>query len=532
MDLFSGFIHTEGRFLKDENGKEYLLKGMAFGNNVWDNPSEPPYDVHHTCDSYRELSEMGFNSVRFYLNYGLFEDDDNPYVYKESGFEWIDNNIKWARESGMRLVLNMHFPQGGYQSQGDGTALWYDSENQNRLCMLWKEIARRYKDEPCIVGYGLLNEPVVPTDDVWAGSRKWADLLSKMIDAVRGEDRNHIIFIEKILTFQNAETNELEWGLSNDENNFALSDDNFNVVYEFHFYNPFTFTHQGLSWSNTSEFNKIYPNEEDIFADGVSWHKGSFNGGSCDTELREWQYLESDLVTVTGDDQILSYVFQARELGENGSVYVDDIAITEYDAEGNRTRIIYASTFDKTCSMYFWANNNIGSGEYISHKGRERGGSYLVSGTTDDASGTIGYFRPVKNYSYQASGYFRVRSSNEQATIRPRVDIWKAQSISFLNKEFLEKNIRVYVDFSEKFNVPVYCGEFGTGTSSFFEDRGGERWVSDVIDIFNEHRISYNYHTYHEESFGLYMNSPNQPAAERNNALYEVLSRKNKESDI
>ncbi len=529
MDLITGFIRTDGRLLRDENGNEYILKGMAFGNNVWTNPSDPPYDTHHTRESYKELAEMGFNSVRFYLNYGLFEDDDKPYEYKESGFEWLDRNIEWARENGMRIVLNMHYPQGGYQSQGEGAALWNDEENQNRLSALWKTIALRYRDEPVIAGYGLLNEPVVPSAADDAGSAKWSALLKKLMTSVREADKNHIIFIERILTFQNEETFELEWSRSNGEHNFVISDDNYNVVYEFHFYNPFTFTHQGLSWSNTSEFNKVYPNEEDIFADGLSWHAGTFNGDQCDVDNQEWQYIESDLVTVTENDQILSYVFQARDIGADGAAYVDDVAITEYDSEGNRTRVLYRSNFDNTCSMYFWASNNIGSGEYISTKGRKKGGSYLVSGTTDDASGSIGFFRPVRNYSYQASGYFKVRSSNESATIRPRVDIWKAESILFLNKDFLRKNISSFTEFSEKYNVPVYCGEFGTGTASFEDDRGGERWVSDVIDIFREYRISYNYHTYHEESFGLYMNSPLEPVSDKNELLYEVLKRKNNE---
>ena len=47
---------------------------------------------------------MGFNSVRFYLNYGLFEDDSKPYEYKESGFEWIDRNVEWAKENGKPIT--------------------------------------------------------------------------------------------------------------------------------------------------------------------------------------------------------------------------------------------------------------------------------------------------------------------------------------------------------------------------------------------------------------------------------------------
>lgn len=527
MDQFNGFIHTDGRFLKDESGKEILIKGMAFGNNVWENPLKPPVNQHHTRESYAELAAMGFNSVRFYLNYGLFEDDDNPYVYKESGFEWIDKNVSWARENGMCLVLNMHYPQGGYQSQGAGHKLWEDKENQNRLVALWREISRRYKDETGIIGYGLLNEPVVPASDANLGTDKWAALMEKMIKAVRESDKKHLIFLENILAFQDEDSYEMDWNTKNDRHNFAVSSTRENIVYEFHFYSPFTFTHQGLSWTNASEFNKIYPNEEDVFATGVSWHGGAFNGAQCDIENPEWQYRESEPVTVTEDNQIINYVFQACDIGEDGTAYIDDIKLKEFDSEGKETRTIYATNFDDDmCSMYFWASNNIGSGEYVSTKGRKKGGSYLVKGTTDDASGSIGFFRPVKGCSYKASGYFRVCSSNESATIRPRVDIYKAESISFLNKDFLRKNIKSYVDFSEKYNVPVYCGEFGTGSLSFRDNKGGDKWVEDVIDVFNEYRISYNYHTYHEESFGLYLNSTFELPDNRNELLYDVLCRK------
>lgn len=527
MNFFSGFIHTDGRILKDESGKEYILKGMAFGNNVWTNPATPPRDCHHTPDSYRELAAMGFNSVRFYINYGLFEDDENPYVYKESGFRWLDDNISWAKQNGIRIVINMHYPQGGYQSQGEGTELWQNEENRKRLVALWKEIARRYKDEPFIIGYGILNEPVVPAPDPNIGTRKWALLMQDTINAIREVDKAHIIFLENILAFQDEKGIKIDWNSKNDENNFALAANNDNIVYEFHFYSPFTFTHQGFDWADTGEFNKVYPNEQEVFADGVRWLNGTFNGEPCDIDNTEWQYRESDLVTVTEDDQIISYVFQARDIGEDGIAYVDDVEITEFDKNGKPTRIIYANNFDTTCPMYFWANNNIGCGEYVKNHGRKKGGSYLVSGTTDDASGNIGYFRPIKGRSYQASGYFKVCSNNEDATIRPRVDIWTAESISFLNKDFLLKKIKPYIEFSKKHNVPIYCGEFGTGSVSFQDDKGGDRWVSDVIDIFNKYRISYNYHTYHEESFGLYKNSPFDEPGDKNELLYDILKTKN-----
>lgn len=105
----SGFIKTNGRILQNENGNQYTIKGIAFGNNVWSNPTNAPINQHHTEESYKELSELGFNSVRFYLNYALFEDDSNPYSYNETGFDWINQNIEWAKKYGIKLVLNMHY---------------------------------------------------------------------------------------------------------------------------------------------------------------------------------------------------------------------------------------------------------------------------------------------------------------------------------------------------------------------------------------------------------------------------------------
>ena len=129
--MLTKYVYASGTKLYAPSGEEYLIRGIAFGNEVWGNPKNPS-DVHHDEQSYKEISELGFNSVRFYLNYGLFDDDSNPYIYKESGFEWLDKNIAWAKKYDIKLVLNMHYPQGGYQSQGNGMALWTDAENQNR----------------------------------------------------------------------------------------------------------------------------------------------------------------------------------------------------------------------------------------------------------------------------------------------------------------------------------------------------------------------------------------------------------------
>ena len=68
------------------------------------------------------------------------------YTYDERGFAWLTRNLAWAKAHGIRLLLNLHVPQGGFQSAGEGRALWNDPENQRRFVALWREIARRYRD--------------------------------------------------------------------------------------------------------------------------------------------------------------------------------------------------------------------------------------------------------------------------------------------------------------------------------------------------------------------------------------------------
>jgi len=80
-------------------------------------------------------------------------------------------------------------PQGGYQSQGNGDALWNQTENQNRLVALWKAIADRYKGEDRIAGFGPVNEPVPPQS-----MTQWSVLAQKLVDGIREVDKNHLIF--------------------------------------------------------------------------------------------------------------------------------------------------------------------------------------------------------------------------------------------------------------------------------------------------------------------------------------------------
>jgi aryl-phospho-beta-D-glucosidase BglC (GH1 family) len=229
------FFHAKGTEIVSESGDPIFFKGVAFGNRVWNNDRIPV--LHHSSEDFLRVKKMGMNLVRFYLNYKTFESDEKPYHYLDDGWKWLDDNVAWAKQHGVYLILNIHIPQGGFQSTGNGWALWEKAENQKRLIALWKAIAARYKDEPVIMGYDLLNEPGVPKS-----KQEWKTLAQTLVNEIRSVDKRHPIFIERV--------NSVKKNWDNDkEMNYVLVEGE-NLIYEFHIYDPYFYTHQLAEWDD------------------------------------------------------------------------------------------------------------------------------------------------------------------------------------------------------------------------------------------------------------------------------------------
>jgi len=180
-------------------------------------------------EDFTNIKSMGFNAVRIALWYRYFEDESNPYNYKEEGFAWLDTIISWAKEAGIYVMLDMHAPQGGgFQGPSNITQFWYNTTYQNRFKALWVALATRYKNDPTVVAYDLINEPCAPTQN------NYVTLLNDTISQIRTVDSSHIINVEN--------------GFSNDNAPFHLTSSN--ILYDFHYYDPWD------SFTNNS--NAIY----------------------------------------------------------------------------------------------------------------------------------------------------------------------------------------------------------------------------------------------------------------------------------
>ena len=154
-----------------------------------------------TEDDIAALGKRGVNVIRAPFHYKLFTDE----LYlggRNRGFEIFDKLVEWCSRHGVRVIFDMHDAPGGQTGDNiDDSYGWpwiYVSENyQRQFCEIWRAIAARYRDNPTVIGYDIMNEPL--GWQVKGELRKDYDarhepLCKRVLAAIREVDTKHIVF--------------------------------------------------------------------------------------------------------------------------------------------------------------------------------------------------------------------------------------------------------------------------------------------------------------------------------------------------
>lgn len=264
----AGFIHRNGdRLVSGHDGRVVHLHGVNLmydrvsssycGAGDWRVADHTDWGEPVTCwyqeKHFRLLKEIGFNTVRINLSYRIFEDNNAPGRWKQSGWELIDQLVRWGRKYGIYLILDMHVAPGGagiIACEGCGYRTWDEPVYQRRLVSLWKSIAARYAEEPQIAAFDLLNEPV-PTRN----TGQWKQLSQRLIDAIRSMDRNHLLIVEMVQwIFDRNNRSPLEDMDTNTLNDFQFLVRDDQTLYDAHFYIPKTYTLQSERGVNGGDY--------------------------------------------------------------------------------------------------------------------------------------------------------------------------------------------------------------------------------------------------------------------------------------
>src|SRR5258705_12863149 len=224
------FVTTRGKDLVSTDGKPLRLKGINLGN--WLLPegymfkfktANSPRRIetvinelvgedegrrfwrtyHHdyiTQEDIRFIKQSGFNSVRVPFSYRLFVSDTVPVRLEGEGYRLLDDVVAWCKQENLYVILDMHAAPGGQTGDNIDDSWGYpflfeNPESQDLTVNIWRKLAARYRNEPTVIGFDLLNEPIAHYFDDANLNPKLEPLYRRIVTSIREVNRNQLIFL-------------------------------------------------------------------------------------------------------------------------------------------------------------------------------------------------------------------------------------------------------------------------------------------------------------------------------------------------
>lgn len=223
--LFTFGIQAQDRLPAFEmNGK--LGRGINMGNSfeaptetAWGNPWKPEY--------FRIIAELGFHHVRLPVRWEPVERSmaGPPYTINASFLERIKAVVDTAIKYDLYIIVNMHHHD----------ALFEDPEGEKeRFLSQWNQIADYFRDYPDNLLFEVLNEPhgnISP--------EMWNQYFAEALTEIRKTNPTRVVLM-----------GVAEFGGLGGIPKLELPNDEY-IILSPHYYNPFTFTHQGAEWVGT-----------------------------------------------------------------------------------------------------------------------------------------------------------------------------------------------------------------------------------------------------------------------------------------
>jgi len=224
------FVTTRGKDLVSTDGKPLQLKGINLGNwllpegymfkfktansprrietvineLVGEDEGRRFWRTYHqnyiTQEDIRFIKQSGFNSVRVPFSYRLFVSDSSPFKLEGEGYRLLDDVVAWCKQEKLYVILDMHAAPGGQTGDNIDDSWGYpflfeNAESQDLLISIWRKLAARYRNEPAVIGYDLLNEPIAHYFDAAKLNPRLEPLYRRIVAGIREVDRNHVIFL-------------------------------------------------------------------------------------------------------------------------------------------------------------------------------------------------------------------------------------------------------------------------------------------------------------------------------------------------
>lgn len=295
------WVKENNGVLADQYGRQVLLHGVnakfehLFDVTFSDGRTRNEDLAIFTDGQIQQMAYLGFNFIRLAINWSGLEPTEG--TFNDANLALLDSVLQSAKNAGIYVLIDYHEDAFSKEIGEDGAPLWaiiptpttllsgpiaygpglptppYDLnarrvsapvldafnsfwENvdhiQDRFMPVWKLVASRYADNPVVIGYEDMNEPVaIQTPN---GMQLLDDFHVNASKALRTVDRNHLFWLEPEVTTRNFSLKApLRTSLFPDKN----------IVYAFHLY-------PGLAGMNFSTYTDWYNGLTATFDSGIA----------------------------------------------------------------------------------------------------------------------------------------------------------------------------------------------------------------------------------------------------------------------
>ena len=208
------------------------------------NYSKSHLDTHTTAQDITLIKSLGFDHVRLPIEPApLLNNTPDPSILNTTYLGYIDRALDMILATGLTVIVDIH-PSDDFKLR-----MARDERGIEAFSTFWRAFASHLaKRDPESVLLEVINEPMV--EDAY----RWYGIQGKLIAAIRQGAPNHTII-----------ACGHRWsGLS--EMLFLEPYADPNIIYNFHYYEPFAFTHQGATWAgpNLPFYKNVpYPSSPD-----------------------------------------------------------------------------------------------------------------------------------------------------------------------------------------------------------------------------------------------------------------------------
>ena len=209
---------------------QHLRRGINLSEwfaQVWDKRgyTKEHLETWNTAEDIALIKSMGFDHVRLSVNpepmFTMNRAEKLPAEY----LGYLDAAVKMILDHGLAVVIDMH-PESDFKAR-----LIKDDGFVEQFGDFWRAVAQHYStwDADRVI-FEILNEPE------FTDRYRWLGVQAKLAPSIREGAPHHTIIAAGA-----------RWS-SDDELLFQEPVRDQNVIYNFHFYEPHIFTHQGATW--------------------------------------------------------------------------------------------------------------------------------------------------------------------------------------------------------------------------------------------------------------------------------------------